>query len=98
MPVTSPYAGRVTKVLVRAGDAVKAGDVLLTLEATDMVQAQNDYQAALNTLAKATALLKLDQTIAARQHEEVGREPALGAARHDQGNPCADRRGREYGQ
>ncbi|WP_082513875.1 efflux RND transporter periplasmic adaptor subunit [Methylobacterium sp. Leaf465] len=69
VPVTSPYAGRVTKVLVRAGDAVKAGDVLLTLEATDMVQAQNDYQAALNTLAKATALLKLDQTIAARQQE-----------------------------
>ncbi|MCJ2047776.1 efflux RND transporter periplasmic adaptor subunit [Methylobacterium sp. J-078] len=69
VPVTSPYAGRVTRVLVRAGDTVKAGDVLLTLEATDMVQAQSDYQAALNTLAKATALLKLDQTIAARQQE-----------------------------
>ena len=69
VPVTSPYAGRVTKVLVRAGDEVKVGDVLLTLEATDMVQAQNDYQTALNTLAKATALLKLDQTIAARQQE-----------------------------
>jgi cobalt-zinc-cadmium efflux system membrane fusion protein len=69
VPVTSPYAGRVTKVLVRAGDEVKAGDVLLTLEATDMVQAQNDYQTALNTLAKATALLKLDQTIATRQQE-----------------------------
>lgn len=69
VPVTSPYAGRVTKVLVRAGDEVKAGDVLLTLEATDMLQAQSDYQAALNTIAKATALLKLDQTIAARQQE-----------------------------
>lgn len=69
VPVTSPYAGRVTRVLVRAGDTVKAGDVLLTLEATDMVQAQSDYQAALNTLAKASALLKLDQTIAARQQE-----------------------------
>ncbi|MDB5647183.1 efflux RND transporter periplasmic adaptor subunit [Methylobacterium sp.] len=69
VPVTSPYAGRVTKVLVRAGDEVKAGDVLLTLEATDMVQAQNDYQTAQNTIAKASALLKLDQTIAARQQE-----------------------------
>ncbi|MCJ2035356.1 efflux RND transporter periplasmic adaptor subunit [Methylobacterium sp. J-068] len=69
VPVTSPYAGRVTKVLVRAGDEVKAGDVLLTLEATDMLQAQSDYQAALNTIAKAAALLKLDQTIAARQQE-----------------------------
>ena len=69
VPVTSPYAGRVTKVMARAGDEVKAGDVLLTLEATDMVQAQNDYQTALNTIAKMTALLKLDQTIAARQQE-----------------------------
>jgi biotin carboxyl carrier protein len=69
VPVVSPYAGRVTKVLVRAGDDVKAGDVLLTLEATDMVQAQNDYQAALNNLQKQQALLKLDQTIAQRQQE-----------------------------
>ncbi|GJD28814.1 Multidrug resistance protein MdtA [Methylobacterium adhaesivum] len=69
VPVITPYSGRVTKVLVRAGDEVKAGDVLLTLEATDMVQAQSDYQAALNTIAKTTALLKLDMTIAARQQE-----------------------------
>ena len=69
VPVVSPYSGRVTKVLARAGDDVKAGDVLLTLEATDMVQAQNDYQAALNTLQKQQALLKLDQTIASRQQE-----------------------------
>ena len=69
VPVVSPYAGRVTKVLVRAGDDVKAGDVLLTLEATDMVQAQNDYQAAVNNLQKQQALLKLDQTIAQSQQE-----------------------------
>ncbi|NEU13224.1 efflux RND transporter periplasmic adaptor subunit [Methylobacterium sp. BTF04] len=69
VPVTSPYAGRVTKVLVRAGDEVKAGDILLTMEATDMVQAQSDYQGALNTIAKTTALLKLDQIIAVRQQE-----------------------------
>jgi cobalt-zinc-cadmium efflux system membrane fusion protein len=69
VPVASPYAGRVTKVMARAGDDVKAGDVLLTLEASDMVQAQSDYQSALNTISKATALLKLDQTIAARQQE-----------------------------
>ncbi|MGU3538949.1 efflux RND transporter periplasmic adaptor subunit [Methylobacterium sp. A54F] len=69
VPVVSPYSGRVTKVLARAGDDVKAGDVLLVMEASDMVQAQNDYQSALNTISKATALLKLDQTIAARQQE-----------------------------
>lgn len=69
VPVASPYSGRVTTVQARAGQDVKAGDLLLTLEATDMVQAQNDYQAALNTLQKQQALLKLDQTIAARQQE-----------------------------
>ncbi|MEH3117757.1 MAG: efflux RND transporter periplasmic adaptor subunit [Methylorubrum populi] len=69
VPVASPYSGRVTKVQVRAGQEVKAGDLLLTLEASDMVQAQNDYQSALNTLQKQQALLKLDQTIAARQQE-----------------------------
>lgn len=69
VPVASPYSGRVTKVLARAGDDVKAGDVLLVIEATDMVQAQNEYQAALNTIQKQQALLRLDQTIAARQQE-----------------------------
>ncbi|GJE62357.1 efflux RND transporter periplasmic adaptor subunit [Methylobacterium trifolii] len=69
VPVASPYAGRVTKVQVRAGDDVKVGDVLLTLEATDMVQAQSDYQGALNNIQKQQALLKLDHTIAARQQE-----------------------------
>ncbi|WP_407528880.1 efflux RND transporter periplasmic adaptor subunit [Methylobacterium oryzisoli] len=69
VPVAAPYAGRVTKVLARAGEEVRAGDILLRLEAADMVQAQNDYQAALNTLQKQQALLKLDQTIAARQQE-----------------------------
>lgn len=69
VPVTTPYSGRVNKVFARAGDQVQAGDVLLTMEASDMVQAQNDYQSALNALNKAAALLKLDQTIAARQQE-----------------------------
>lgn len=69
VPVATPYSGRVVKVMVRAGDSVKAGDVLLTMEASDMVQAQNDYQSARNAISKATALLKLDQTIAARQQE-----------------------------
>ncbi|GEO97679.1 efflux RND transporter periplasmic adaptor subunit [Methylobacterium haplocladii] len=69
VPVTSPYSGRVTKVLARAGDDVKAGQVLLTIEASDMVQAQNDYQGALNGLDKARALYKLEQNIAVRQQE-----------------------------
>ncbi|MFH6781588.1 MULTISPECIES: efflux RND transporter periplasmic adaptor subunit [Methylobacterium] len=69
VPVYSPYAGRVTKVMVRAGDRVTANQVLFTLEAADMVSALNDYQAAQNTLAKNSALLKLNQTVAARLQE-----------------------------
>ncbi|GJD51189.1 Multidrug resistance protein MdtA [Methylobacterium crusticola] len=69
VPVYTPYAGRVTRVNVRAGEQVKARDVLFTIEAADMVQAENDYQAALNALAKAAALLKLNQTVAARLQE-----------------------------
>jgi len=69
VPVTSPYSGRVIKVLARAGDDVKAGQVLAVIEASDMLQAQSDYQGAVNALAKARALLKLEETIAARQQE-----------------------------
>ena len=69
VPVTSPHAGRVIKVLARAGDDVKAGQVLLTIEASDMVQTQNDYQAALNALNKAQALYRLEFSIAQRQQE-----------------------------
>ncbi|MGX7705457.1 efflux RND transporter periplasmic adaptor subunit [Methylobacterium sp. Gmos1] len=69
VPVYTPYAGRVTKVMVRAGDRVKANQVLFTLEAADMVSALNDFQAATNALAKNQALLKLNQTVAARLQE-----------------------------
>src|SRR5450759_5930334 len=39
-PVFSPYAGRVTKLLVRPGDSVTQGQQLYVLEAADTVQAQ----------------------------------------------------------
>ena len=42
-PVFSPYAGRVTRVVAKAGDAVTAGQPLFFIEATEMVQAQNDF-------------------------------------------------------
>ena len=68
-PIFTPYAGRVIRILARAGDDVAADQVLFTIEATDMVSALNDHQAALNALKKADALAKLNQLIATRQQD-----------------------------
>ena len=58
-PVFSPYAGRVTKLLVRPGDAVTKGQPLFTIEAADTVQAQNDYISAMTAMNKARSALGL---------------------------------------
>jgi cobalt-zinc-cadmium efflux system membrane fusion protein len=58
-PVFSPYAGRVTKLFVRPGDAVTRGQPLFTIEAADTVQAQNDYIAAMTAMNKARSALNL---------------------------------------
>jgi membrane fusion protein, heavy metal efflux system len=60
-PVFSPYAGRVTKLLAKPGDAVKQGQPLFTIEAADTVQAQNDFVAASTGLNKAQSALDLAQ-------------------------------------
>jgi cobalt-zinc-cadmium efflux system membrane fusion protein len=44
--IFSPFAGRVTKLLVKPGDSVERGQPLFT-KAADAVQAQNDFMAAL---------------------------------------------------
>ena len=49
-PIFSPYAGRVTKLLVKQGDVVVRGQLLFTVEATDMVQAQNEFIARVHRL------------------------------------------------
>src|SRR5499427_3289280 len=46
--VFSPYSGRVIKLLAKPGDRVKAGQPLFTVEAPDMVQAQNAFIAAIS--------------------------------------------------
>ncbi|MBI5318845.1 efflux RND transporter periplasmic adaptor subunit [Bradyrhizobium sp.] len=56
-PVFSPYAGRVTRLLVRPGDAVTKGQPLFTIEAADTVQAQNDYITAMTAMNKAKSAL-----------------------------------------
>jgi membrane fusion protein, heavy metal efflux system len=66
-PIFSPYAGRVTKLFVKPGDTVAVGQPLFTVEATDMVQAQNDFIAAATGLNKARSALNLAQIIDKRQ-------------------------------
>jgi membrane fusion protein, heavy metal efflux system len=68
-PIFSPYSGRVARIVARPGDAVKAGQLLLTLEATDMVQAQNDFITAVAGLETARSQLNLAQINEKRQHE-----------------------------
>ena len=60
-PVFSPYAGRVTKLLARPGDAVTQGQPLFTIEAADTVQAQNDFVAASGAFNKAKSAVDLAQ-------------------------------------
>jgi membrane fusion protein, heavy metal efflux system len=67
-PIFSPYAGRVTRIMVRPGDQVERGQVLCTVEVTDMVQAQNDFIAAIAGLNKARSQLNLAQIIEKREH------------------------------
>src|SRR6266851_5291804 len=56
-PVFSPYAGRVTKLMVRPGDSVTQGQPLFVIEAADTVQAQNDFITAMTGLNKAKSAL-----------------------------------------
>ena len=68
-PVFSPYSGRVTRVIAKLGDTVKKGDPLMAVQATEVVQAQNDLVAALGTLNTARSQLKLAEANEKRQHE-----------------------------
>lgn len=66
-PIFSPYSARIKKLAVKPGQAVKAGDLLLTLDATDTIQGQSDFISAKNALDKAKAQLQLAQTREARE-------------------------------
>lgn len=68
-PIFSPYSGRVTRIMVKPGDTVERGRLLFALEATDMVQAQNDFIAAVAGLETAQSQLNLAQIIEKRQHD-----------------------------
>jgi cobalt-zinc-cadmium efflux system membrane fusion protein len=68
-PIFSPYSGRVTRIVAKPGDPIKAGQLLLALEATDMVQAQNDFITAVAGLDTARSQQNLAQINEKRQHE-----------------------------
>jgi cobalt-zinc-cadmium efflux system membrane fusion protein len=68
-PVFSPYSGRVTRLIAKAGDVVKQGQPLFAIQASEFVQAQNDLISALSGLKTAEAQLKLAEANEKRQHE-----------------------------
>jgi cobalt-zinc-cadmium efflux system membrane fusion protein len=79
-PVFSPFSGRVTRLMARAGDTVKKGDPLFAIQATELAQAQNDLITAAATLRTAKAQLNLATTSERRQHDLFN---AQGAALKD---------------
>ncbi|AWN54050.1 efflux RND transporter periplasmic adaptor subunit [Methylobacterium sp. 17Sr1-1] len=68
-PVFSPYPGRVIAIFARTGEQVKRGDPLFSVQANEMVQAQNDYLAALNVLNKSRSQLNFAQAAEKRQRD-----------------------------
>ena len=68
-PIFSPYAGRVIKLLVKPSDIVERGQELFIIEATDTVQALNDFATALSALNTARSKLNLAQIVEKRQND-----------------------------
>jgi cobalt-zinc-cadmium efflux system membrane fusion protein len=68
-PIFSPYAGRVVQLLVKPGDLVERGQPLFVIEATDTVQALNDFITALSALNSARSKLNLAQINEKRQND-----------------------------
>lgn len=74
--VSSPIAGRVTKLLKQPGDAVQAGDALAEIDAPDYVAAQADARRAEAEFAQKRAALQrvrtlFDGEVAPRRELEV---------------------------
>ena len=68
-PIFSPYAGRVTKLLVKPSDVVERGQPLFIIEATDTVQGLNDFVAAMSALNTARSKLNLAQIVEKRAND-----------------------------
>jgi cobalt-zinc-cadmium efflux system membrane fusion protein len=68
-PIFSPYAGRVSTLTVKAGDHVDRGQLLFVIEATDAVQALNDFAAASAAVNKARSALNFAKISAKRSSD-----------------------------
>jgi membrane fusion protein, heavy metal efflux system len=68
-PIFSPYAGRVTKLLVKPSDKVERGQPLFIVEATDTVQGLNEFVSALSALNSARSKLNLAQIVEKRAND-----------------------------
>lgn len=62
--VSTAYAGRIARVLVKAGDDVKAGQTLYTVDVPDIAQAASTLIATSGTLRTANDTLKRAQALA----------------------------------
>ncbi len=67
--VFSPYSGRITAIHVKAGDFVKKGQALMTVAATEYVQAENDFLTAASALSTAKAQWELARKSEERLHQ-----------------------------
>jgi cobalt-zinc-cadmium efflux system membrane fusion protein len=68
-PIFSPYAGRVVKLLAKPSEMVERGQALFVVEATDTVQALNDFITALSALNSARSKFNLAQINEKRQND-----------------------------
>src|SRR5215475_10136415 len=68
-PVFSPYAGRVVRLMAKPSDMVERGKPLFVIEATDTVQALNDFSTAMSTLNSARSKLNLAVINEKRQND-----------------------------
>lgn len=74
--IFSPYSGRVLRLFVRTGQTVEKGQPLFVVEATDTVQTQNDFIAAVSARNKAHSQLHVAET-SERRHRELFEKKSL---------------------
>lgn len=67
--IFSPYSGRITRLMAKAGDVVQVGQPLFAVEATDVVQVQNDFLTATAALNKARSQFRHAQIVEKRTRD-----------------------------